>query len=96
METQQTHIDDKRYAKAKEHVEKLKGFYGNLLAYCIVIPCLAILNYNTTSFPWIIFPTLFWGLGVTMHGMEVFGYNPMWGKSWEEGKIRKFMDDDTF
>jgi sensor histidine kinase YesM len=96
METQQTFIDDKRYVKAKEHVEKLKGFYGNLLAYCIVIPCLAFLNYNTTSFPWIIFPTLGWGFGVTMHGMEVFGYNPLWGKRWEERKLRKFMDDDTF
>ncbi len=96
METQQTYIDDKRYVKAKEHVEQLKGFYGNLLAYCIVIPCLAILNYNTGSFPWIIFPTIGWGFGVTIHGLEVFGYNPLWGKSWEEHKIRKFMDDDTF
>ncbi|EAR01674.1 2TM domain-containing protein [Maribacter sp. HTCC2170] len=96
METQQTYIDDKRYEKAKEHVEQLKGFYGNLTAYLIVIPCLAILNYNTTSFPWIIFPTLGWGFGVTVHGMEVFGYNPLWGKGWEERKIRKFMDDDQF
>ena len=96
METQQTYIDDKRYAKAKEHVEQLKGFYGNLMAYCIVIPCLAILNYNTTSFPWIIFPTIGWGFGVTIHGMEVFGYNPLWGKRWEERKIRNFMDDDEF
>jgi len=96
METQEAYIDDKRYEKAKEHVEQLKGFYGNLVAYCIVIPCLAILNYNTTSFPWIIFPTVGWGFGVTVHGMEVFGYNPLWGKSWEERKIRKFMDDDQF
>ena len=96
MEAQKTYINDKRYEKAKEHVEQLKGFYGNLLAYCIVIPCLAILNYNTTSFPWIIFPTLGWGFGVTVHGMEVFGYNPLWGKRWEERKLRKFMDDDTF
>lgn len=96
METQQTYIDDKRYKKAKEHVDQLKGFYGNLTAYCIVIPCLALLNYNTTSFPWVIFPTLGWGFGVAAHGMEVFGYNPLWGKRWEERKIRKFMDDDQF
>lgn len=96
METQQTYIDDKRYEKAKEHVERLKGFYGNLMAYCIVIPCLVILNYNTTSFPWIIFPTIGWGFGVIVHGMEVFGYNPLWGKSWEERKIRKYMDDENF
>lgn len=94
METQQTIIDDKRYEKAKKHVEELKGFYGNLTAYCIVIPCLALLNYNTTSFPWIIFPTIGWGFGLTVHGMEVFGYNPLWGKRWEERKIREFMDDE--
>jgi two-component system, LytTR family, sensor kinase len=96
MENQQEYIDDKRYTKAKEHVERLKGFYGNLLAYCIVIPCLAILNYNTGNFPWILFPTIGWGFGVLVHGMEVFGYNPLWGKSWEERKMRQYMDDDKF
>ncbi|NND78885.1 MAG: Pr2TM family membrane protein [Maribacter sp.] len=96
METQQTIIDDKRYEKAKKQVEELKGFYGNLTAYCIVIPFLAIVNYNTTGFPWVIFPAIGWGFGVTVHGMEVFGYNPLWGKSWEERKIRQLMDDEKF
>jgi hypothetical protein len=96
METQQTIIDEKRYEKAKKHVEELKGFYGNLTAYCIVIPCLAILNYNTNGFPWVIFPTIGWGIGVTFHGMEVFGYNPLWGKHWEERRIKKLMDDEKF
>ncbi|NNK17711.1 MAG: Pr2TM family membrane protein [Maribacter sp.] len=96
METQQTIIDEKRYEKAKKHVEELKGFYGNLTAYCIVIPSLAIINYNTTGFPWVIFPALGWGFGVAVHGMEVFGYNPLWGKTWEERQIKKFMDEDEF
>ncbi len=96
METQQTYMDGKLYKKAKEHVERLKGFYGNLIAYCVVIPCLAILNYNTVGFPWVVFPALGWGFGVVAHGMEVFGYNPLWGKSWEERKIRKYMDDGDF
>ncbi len=96
METQKAYLDDKLFKKAKEHVDALKGFYGNLLAYCIVIPFLAILNYNTTSFPWIIFPVLGWGIGVLAHGMEVFGYNPIMGKKWEENRIRKYMEDDDF
>ncbi|MEK6155544.1 2TM domain-containing protein [Flavobacteriaceae bacterium 3-367] len=96
METPQSYIDDKRYQKAKERVEAIKGFYGNLTAYCIVIPLLAFLNYSTTSFPWIIFPVFGWGFGLLMHGMEAFGYNPLFGKNWEERKIRKYMDDDTF
>jgi hypothetical protein len=92
---QQTYIEDKRYEKARERVEAMKGFYGNLTAYCIVIPCLALLNYNTTSFPWVIFPTMGWGLGLLFHGMEAFGYNPFFGKGWEERKIREFMDQDN-
>lgn len=94
--TQDTFLDDKRYQKAKERVEAVKGFYGNLIAYCIVIPCLAILNYNTTSFPWVIFPILGWGFGLLTHGMEAFGYNPILGKNWEEKKLRELMDKDDF
>ncbi|MEO1013529.1 MAG: 2TM domain-containing protein, partial [Bacteroidota bacterium] len=93
---QQEYVDEKLYAKAKERVENLKSFYGNLLAYCIVIPGLAVLNYRTTDFPWVIFPALGWGFGVVAHGMEAFGYNPLWGKKWEERKIRKYMEDDRF
>lgn len=96
METQQSYIDDKRYQKAKERVEAIKGFYGNLTAYCIVIPFLVFLNFRTTSFPWVLFPVFGWGFGLLMHGMEAFGYNPILGKNWEERKIRKYMEDDTF
>ena len=96
METQKEYLADKRYEKAKERVEAIKGFYGNLMAYCIVIPFLAWLNYRTTSFPWVLFPILGWGFGLTMHGMEAFGYNPLWGKRWEEKKMREFMEDDRF
>ncbi len=96
VETQQDFIEDKRYQKAKERVEAVKGFYGNLIAYCVVIPCLAFLNYKTTSFPWIIFPVLGWGFGLLTHGMEAFGYNPIWGKRWEEKKLRELMDKEDF
>ena len=96
METHATYIEDKRYQKAKEKVEKIKGFYSNLVAYCIVIPVLIFINFNTTSFPWSIFPALGWGFGLTAHGMEAFGYNPLFGKGWEERKMREYMDDDAF
>ncbi|NER10922.1 Histidine kinase [Muriicola jejuensis] len=94
MESQRAIIEDKRYKKAKEQVEAIKGFYGNLFAYCLVIPFLAWLNYRSTDFPWVLFPALGWGLGVITHGLEAFGYNPLWGKRWEERKIREFMEQD--
>jgi len=95
-ETQEMYIEDKRYEKAKERVEAIKGFYGNLTSYCIVIPILIFINIKTTDFPWAIFPTLGWGFGVTVHGLQAYGINPIFGKGWEERKMREFMDDDNF
>ena len=94
METQKAFIEDKLYEKARERVEAIKGFYGNLLAYCLIIPFLAWINLRTTEFYWVLFPALGWGIGLVTHGMEAFGYNPLWGKRWEEKKIREFMQDD--
>lgn len=96
METQEVHLDEKRYAKAKERVDNIKGFYYNLVCYCFVIPFLIWLNTRTTDFPWAIFPAMGWGLGLTIHGMEAFGYNPILGKNWENRKIKEYMNDDNF
>jgi len=94
MKTQETYIEDKRYLRAKEKVEKIKGFYSNLASYLIVLPILAYVNFRTTDFPWVIFPALGWGFGVMAHGMEAYGYIPFMGKNWEERKIKEFMNND--
>jgi hypothetical protein len=96
VETQEAHIEEKRYLKAKERVEQIKGFYGNLISYCLVIPFLWWLNYRTTDFLWAIFPTFGWGIGLFFHGMEAFGYNPFLGRRWEEKKIKQLMEKEDF
>lgn len=96
METQEVHIEEKRYLKAKERIDAIKGFYGNLTSYLIVIPFLWWLNIRTTHFLWAFFPTLGWGFGLTIHAMEAFDYNPLWGKRWEEKKIKELMDKEDF
>ena len=95
-EVHRSYIEDKRYEKAKKRVGAIKNFYGNLISYIIVIPILALINYNTTSFMWVIFPILGWGFGLVMHGFEAFGYNPILGKGWEERKMREMMEDEDF
>lgn len=80
------------YARAKKRVEQLKGFYGNLTSYCIVIPSLALVNYFTYwGFQWFWFPMLGWGLGLSFHAFGVFGY----GKSWEERKIQEILNKEN-
>ncbi|WP_343485918.1 2TM domain-containing protein [Allomuricauda sp. d1] len=85
-----------KYQKAKERMECIKGFYGNLLAYCIVIPVLAYINIKTgNELLWFLFPALGWGIGLLAHGMNAYGYNPILGKNWEERKIKEFMQNDS-
>ncbi|WP_329806588.1 2TM domain-containing protein [Flavobacterium facile] len=91
METKAIASENMSYVRAKERVEKLKGFYGNLISYCTVIPILIIINVNTSGFQWFWFPMLGWGFGVTMHAFETFGY----GKAWEEKKIREILNKEN-
>ena len=91
METQNIYNENMAYMKAKERVEKLKGFYSNLISYCCVIPLLMFINLRTTSFQWFWFPMLGWGMGLTFHAFETFGY----GKSWEEKKIQEIMNKEN-
>ncbi|RDI57549.1 2TM domain-containing protein [Flavobacterium glaciei] len=89
METNTISNENLAYARAKERVEKLKGFYGNLISYCIVIPILIIVNLSSPHpFQWFWFPLLGWGMGLTFHALETFGY----GKNWEEQKIQEILN----
>jgi two-component system LytT family sensor kinase len=88
MEIKHNYNEQDAYYKAKKRVEEIKGFYSNLLSYCIVIPFLIFINYRTSwNFQWFWFPMLGWGMGLTFHAFGVFGY----GKSWEERKIQEIL-----
>ena len=89
METNTLFSENAAYARAKKRVEELKGFYGNLTAYSVVIPALAFINYTTFwGFQWFWFPLLGWGMGLSFHAFGVFGY----GKTWEERKIQEIIN----
>lgn len=96
MHTQEEFIHEKRYLRAQERVEKIKGFYVHFAIYLIFVPIFIYLNLKSTGFPWALFPIGGWGIGVIGHAMETFNYNPLLGKDWEERKIREFMDRDDF
>ncbi len=93
MEPLPPHI---RYRLAKERIDRIKGFYMNLLAYCIVIPILAYINYRTTSYPWVLFSVAGWGLGLILHGFIAHGFSPFLGRNWEVRKIKELMSDENF
>jgi len=52
--------------------EQRRGFRIHRLVYLCVIPLLAIINLTfVPEFLWFLFPTIGWGIGLTMH--YVFG-----------------------
>lgn len=91
MNTYSPSEEQMAYEKAAKRVEELKGFYGNLISYCIFIPFLFIINWKTSpGYYWAFWPMLGWGIGVVAHAFQVFGI----GKDWEERQIRKYLEKE--
>lgn len=87
-------IENSKYVRAVERVEKLKEFYQNLASYAIIIPLLIFINLQFTPFfYWFWFPMIGWGIGIIFHWLEASNYNVFLGKNWEERKIKEMMDN---
>ncbi|MCI2227952.1 2TM domain-containing protein [Polaribacter sp. MSW13] len=89
-------LENSKYVKAVERVEKLKEFYQNLVSYCLVIPFLIFINLRfSPGFHWFWFPIFGWGIGLVFHFLEVNNYNIFLGKNWEERKIKEMMENEN-
>jgi hypothetical protein len=67
--------DDELRELARERAKEKVGFYSHLSAYVLVNLLLIVIWYFTTgpgSFPWWIFVTLLWGIGIASHYFGVF------------------------
>ena len=87
---------ENKYLRAKERVDGLKKFYGNLVSYVLVISFLALINYwnNQWSYMWFLWAAFGWGIGIIFHAIGTFNLNPFFGKDWEERKIKEIMRED--
>ena len=87
---------DDRYVRARKRVEELKEFYYSLFSYCLVIPFLIFIWYRYTpdTIQWFWFPMLGWGLSLCFQAYKVFIGPSMMGRSWEERKIEKYMEEE--
>lgn len=85
-----------KYFRAKERVENIKKFYTGLLSYVIFIAFLAGLNYwvDKWNYPWFLWAAFGWGIGLVFQGVKAFGFNPIFGKDWENRKIKELMREE--
>jgi hypothetical protein len=87
-------VDDERYQRAKERVDRLKGFYWNLAMFGLVNLLLFAIDAFTGDGWWFYWVTIFWGFGVIVQGFTLFGPFTSMSRGWEDRKIRQYMEED--
>jgi 2TM domain len=75
---------DEKYQEAKRRVEAKKGFYVH--AFFFVVLNAILLAVVGWDFLW---ATVFWGLGLVLHGASVFFSGSDWVQRWEHRAIQK-------
>ena len=86
--------EQQRYQRAHARVQALKGFYTHATAYVLVNVALFVINLVTGGGWWFYWPLVFWGIGLGVHALMVFGLGGRFGQDWEERKTRELMDKD--
>lgn len=89
-----------KYAAAQREVKRLKGFYTHLVVYIAVNLLIVFINirdldagesyFKIENF----FTAFFWGIGLLVHAFSTFMPNFIFGRNWEEKKIKEFMDKE--
>ena len=82
--------------RAKKRVSELKSFYKHFFIYIIVMGVLFIIDWRDHGNWWFFWPLLGWGIGITFHAVSTFGVFGVFGRDWEERKIKQLIEkDDT-
>ena len=87
--SQQRHQEALR--RARKRVKEIRSFYVSLSIYAVVVPFLWLLNFSMGGKIWAYWPTLGWGLGLTIHGFTVFAGGSFFGGEWENRKVEELM-----
>ncbi len=87
---------ENKYFKAKARVTEIKKFYNSLFSSLFTIVLVAGINYyvNEWRSPWFLWVVFGLGISLVFKGFKVFGYNALFGKNWEQRKIREFMEQE--
>jgi hypothetical protein len=89
-------VEDLKLVKAKERVRNIKEFYDELLKAVLILSFLAVLNWFTSDFPWVIFPAIGMSIGLFFQYMKNFDRDVFLGRDWQKNKIDELMNDQNF
>jgi hypothetical protein len=93
-------VTELQYIEAIARVKKIKGFYIHLIVYLVVNLMIVFINiqdldvgesyFKMENF----FTAFFWGIGLTSHAFSTFLPNWIFGRNWEEKKIKELMEKE--
>ena len=83
--------DDAGLIEARRHVAALKGFYIHLIIFACVMSGLVGLDVATGAGWWVQWPLLGWGVGIVGHAVSVYSPFSLFGRDWEERKIKQHL-----
>lgn len=86
-------MSDLREIAERRADAKIK-FYRNLCAYIVVNAILAVINwYATPYYLWVVFPLVFWGIGVFVSFLKAFVLTEIFDNAeYREQKIQKELE----
>lgn len=80
------------YQSALRQVRRLRGFYAHLSVYLAVNAGLLVINLLASPGRlWVAWPLAGWGIAIAIHGASVFLGGRLFGREWEERKVRELM-----
>ena len=90
-------MNDEKHEETKRRVKALRDFYKNLVTYIGVNVLLIVINLITSPGSlWFYWVTIFWGIGIVIHGAKVFLFKDKFlGKEWEERKIKEILEKES-
>jgi hypothetical protein len=87
---------DADYRRAKAKVRALRGLYSHVATYALVNVILMAINLLTSPGQlWFYWVTIFWGVGLFFHAIDVFTLKGRYlDQEWEDRQVARIMEED--
>jgi len=91
---------------AIRRVRRKRGFFSHLTVYLVVnavLWCMWALSSSAgygwgmhgAAYPWPVFITVFWGMGLIFHGLSVFAFHGGWEQKEINKEIKQIKKDNS-
>ena len=87
-----------KFARAKEQMEAISGFYVHLVAFAVFMVLMLVVDILdgdelTIPLDWVFWPFFGWGFGILCHALAVYAHPPRFITNWQKREIEKLKAD---